>query len=324
MSLTVAANPWLYGTTSATLTSALIGGTNAITNGTSLGLDRSMVSILMDCKAVLDPVGTVLTSWTLSSNPCNASGTWLGVACANTYTGTGAARVILGGVLTLSLSGRGLAGQLCPQLRELRTATTIDLSANALTGSIPSSWCALHVTSRVLARRQTRWPIPGGFLRAEILTARLLACCLAPSRRGTSVPWVSSGAPTFGFDNATSILLQQNSINGTIPASLGLITNGRASVVLRLTDNQITGTVPVSLASFGSVGLAYNPMLFGPLPWNVSVFAETMTVLGVSASRYVYATGCGIFLTWEHVPGATPCCVLPASSALTEGIARPP
>jgi hypothetical protein len=45
-----------------------------------------------------------------------------------------------GGVSQLLLNGRGLNGTLACGLSQLSTATTIDLSGNALTGYIPSSF----------------------------------------------------------------------------------------------------------------------------------------------------------------------------------------
>lgn len=147
MIMTIAANPNVFGllpTTNA-LTSVYLSAaaTTAVTYGTSLGLDRSLWSILMDCKSQLDPSGTVLSSWTSNGNPCLASGTtWLGITCANVYSGRGAARVVQGGAATVALGGRNLQGQLCLQMRELRTITSFDISNNPMSGSIPSQWRA--------------------------------------------------------------------------------------------------------------------------------------------------------------------------------------
>ena len=47
---------------------------------------------------------------------------------------------LTGGISCLCASGLGLSGSLPAQLRELRTATNIMLSRNALVGSLPASW----------------------------------------------------------------------------------------------------------------------------------------------------------------------------------------
>jgi hypothetical protein len=48
----------------------------------------------------------------------------------------------VGGIAALWLSALALKGTLALELRELRTATSIVLSRNALTGSLPVCWCA--------------------------------------------------------------------------------------------------------------------------------------------------------------------------------------
>jgi hypothetical protein len=144
--------------------------------GTSIGLDRPLASILLDIKAALDPSGAVLSSWNASHlQPCRpwsyntgaasqnaaspvAGKAWkyISVDTANEYcqdmhapnylvyvsasaTFTNTARA--GGIAGLWLSGLSLNGTLPAALQDLRTASLITLSRNALTGSIPSAWC---------------------------------------------------------------------------------------------------------------------------------------------------------------------------------------
>jgi hypothetical protein len=144
--------------------------------GTSIGLDRPLVQILLDIKAALDPSGAVLSSWNASHLQCCRPWTYDGTnagqnaaspvagkswryisgASANEYcqdmqapnffmstspstTVTNTARA--GGIAGLWLSGLGLNGTLPAQLQELRTASQISLARNSITGSIPSSWC---------------------------------------------------------------------------------------------------------------------------------------------------------------------------------------
>jgi hypothetical protein len=60
----------------------------------------------------------------------------------------------VGGIAALFLSSLGLKGTLALELRELRTATSIVLSRNALSGSLPACWCVrvlcTHVTALLL------------------------------------------------------------------------------------------------------------------------------------------------------------------------------
>jgi hypothetical protein len=128
--------------------------------GTSLGLDRPLVTILRDIQAALDPTGAALRTWGaahwqpcppwLSSNGAYISQnsstpgygrSWLGVACGEWDGLPMSATSQLGGA-GLALLGAGLTGTVPVQLRELRTAATIALTRNLLTGSLPAAWYA--------------------------------------------------------------------------------------------------------------------------------------------------------------------------------------
>lgn len=102
---------------------------------TSIGLNRSMLSILRDVQAALDPTGVSLAaSWGASelqpcppwlNNPANYNypnqsvstpgygGSWTGVTCSEWDTTTAAATsTLLGGVQALQLTRLGLNGSL--------------------------------------------------------------------------------------------------------------------------------------------------------------------------------------------------------------------
>jgi hypothetical protein len=153
--------------------------------GTSIGLDRPLVSILLDIKAAVDPSGSVLSAWNASQlQPCRPwvsqttlpvqsssspvyGRSWAYVSAAGaeycqdwqaglfyvytspTVFATNTAPV--GGIAALWLSGLALNGTLPAQLQELRTASAISLSRNLLSGTLPSEWCACV---RVWAVRQ--------------------------------------------------------------------------------------------------------------------------------------------------------------------------
>ncbi len=132
--------------------------------GTSIGLDRPMVSILRDVQAALDPSNTsaLRTSWgTWHQQPCppftvtgggaglpqrtNSSTygrSWMGVTCQE-WDRSNTALSIFGAVGGVTLTGFNLTGTLPVQLRELRQATAITVSRNAISGTIPPCWCVI-------------------------------------------------------------------------------------------------------------------------------------------------------------------------------------
>ena len=80
---------------------------------------------LLSFKDSLSNGGTILSSWQEGTNECQ---TWQGVGCSNNV------------VTSLSLIGVGLQGQISAELANLAGLQKIDLSNNALSGSIPNSF----------------------------------------------------------------------------------------------------------------------------------------------------------------------------------------
>jgi hypothetical protein len=68
------------------------------------------------------------------------------------------------------------------------------------------------------------------------------------------------------------------------------------SLSLFVFENNITGTVPAAYANFSTVGLAFNPRLYGPLPTGMKLyggFATNGAWSTVSGSVvYLYGTRC--------------------------------
>ncbi len=138
---------------------------SGILYGTSIGLDRPLVDILRDVQAALDPSNTsaLAASWgsthlqactpykssnaPLTTYPGQAvtqpgyGRSWLGVTCQDGpgFIVTAAA---VGAASNVVLFNMSLRGTLPVQLRELKTASTISVSLNALSGTMPSCWCA--------------------------------------------------------------------------------------------------------------------------------------------------------------------------------------
>ena len=242
-------------------------GTGCMT-GTSLGLDRPMNAILRDAVAALDPSGALLPSWRRGWQPCapytgpaqNTSSvmygqSWAGVG-VNCHDGTfsaGAwqscssiASYAGAGVQQLLLDGLGLNGTLPLQLRELRTVTTVSLTNNALTGSIPAAWCARRRRAACCARR-----------------AEAAACCACLRHRGLPMSWALFPNNTVGFAAMSMLDLNRNALSGSLPPELVNVTSLRQ---LAVWDNNLTSTVPSAYTSLSWIALAYNPALYGAWP----------------------------------------------------------
>ena len=125
--------------------------------GTSLGLDSPLYAVLQGAAAALDPSGAWLPGWRTGVQPCppysgqnsttsaGYGSSWTGVTCQDGAAGVGCTTTsasAVGGVKALIVEGRSLNGTLPITLRELRTVTSLSVANNALTGSIPASWCA--------------------------------------------------------------------------------------------------------------------------------------------------------------------------------------
>ena len=274
--------------------------------GTSIGLDRDLVSILVDLATALDPRNSTLRSWTNSTlrQPCPpytgqrssqpGYGRWLaglfkpttvGAATGTSYctdvgvtpiapfvfstatsidslsnptgsssspgTALAANSALVGGISCLCASGLGLSGTVPTQLRELRTATVILLTRNALTGSLPADW-------------------------------------------GQNVTWNNSATPSPGFDSTLLLDLGQNALSSTLPASVGSL---GSSLGLGLFDNSFSGTVPSSYTSLKWVSLSYNGALVGTLPANLTstkLFAWAAYYAGYYSWYYVYTAGASV------------------------------
>jgi hypothetical protein len=185
--------------------------------GTSIGLDRPLVSILLDIKAAVDPSGAVLSAWSASQlQPCRPwqsgiasyQGQWSGspvygsgwryvstltsVAGSAEYcqdvgsspntspTTTAANAALAGGVAALWLQGLGLNGTLPCALGQLRTATTVSLASNGLRGFLPPALVGMSAVTAVnLQLNQLGGSIPAEF--GACACAARPVCALATS-----------------------------------------------------------------------------------------------------------------------------------------------
>lgn len=92
---------------------------------TSTTTTATTLSLLMAIKSSLDPRGLILSSWSPNAtDPCNAS--FEGIAC-NEH----------GEVVNITLQGRGLSGQIPPEIGHLKSLLGLYLHFNRLHGVVP-------------------------------------------------------------------------------------------------------------------------------------------------------------------------------------------
>lgn len=85
----------------------------------------STLSVLLTIKASLDPTNLILSSWSPNAiNYCN--GSFEGIACNE-----------LGQVVNISLQGKGLHGQIPPEIGQLKGLSGLYLHFNKLHGVVP-------------------------------------------------------------------------------------------------------------------------------------------------------------------------------------------
>lgn len=148
----------------------------------------------------------------------------------------------------------------------------------------------------------------------------------------------------------TWISFYQNLITGTLPLLIGNMPRGSA-VFLRITDNLFTGerwgvkllhgtqparcqlltdsfclpahpaadrsgTVPVSLANIGNVALSYNSLLFGTLPWNVTISPDFLFIGGGWGNRFLTGTSIGLDRPMASILGDVRAAVNPDGATL--------
>jgi len=148
------------------------------------------------------------TGWLQGCDPCTGNGgnPWFGLSCAN------------GRVTQVNLSANQLNGSIPTSLSALTNLQYLELAGNQLGGSIPASLSALTNLQQLnLAGNQLNGMIPA-----------------------------SLGALT----NLQRLSLNINQLSGSIPASLSALTNLTG---LYLNSNQLSGCFPASLTALCSV-----------------------------------------------------------------------
>ncbi|CAI5517370.1 unnamed protein product, partial [Closterium sp. Naga37s-1] len=185
-------------------------------------------------KSVLDPAGSVLTTWTNQQDPCSPA-PFLGVRCDASNN-----------VVAVDLANRSLGGQVPEQLVQLYGVTTVNLQGNALTGSLPSSLNSLaNLQALLLSSNQLAGPLP------ELSSlSQLTMLDLSHNQLQGSIPdWLSD------LSQLKYLELNSNRFKGSLPESLSQLTTLRD---LHVDGNKLTGKVSPSLAFLSATGASFN------------------------------------------------------------------
>lgn len=198
------------------------------------------------------------TGWLVNTSVCS----WFGITCDGGNST----------VTEIDLSNNNLIGSLPEAIANLPNLTVFDASNNQLTGSIPNAFGSLASFVELnLADNNLSSGIPVSLTNSSTLTSVIL-----------SDNPLGSGIPTeFGTGNIHNSLevleLDNNSLTGAIPSSLGSISN---LTILSLSNNSLNGTIPSSLGNLPNIeeiDLSFN-QLTGEIPASFGNL-DTVTIL---------------------------------------------
>ena len=202
-------------------------------------------------------------SWSGGMDCCS----WSGVTCD-------ASRQLIVG---LSLSNRSLRGSLPAALVLLHNLRSIDLSHNALTGTLPMDWNASSLLILSFNHNSFSGQLPSAWGPAM---PALQAVDISYNQLTGTVP-----SDWRHWTRLKSLVLSNNQLAGSLPAEYSSWTQLR---LLDLTYNQFSGTLPSAWAAWSSMGYMSlsNNRLGGTLPpeWgNMSI----VQFLGAESNRIV-------------------------------------
>ncbi|XP_057983206.1 probable inactive receptor kinase At1g27190 [Malania oleifera] len=166
-----------------------------------------------------DPQGR-LSSWSFSNRSIGFICKFVGVSCWNDQENR---------LINLELQDMQLQGSIPDSLRHCHTLQTLDLSGNALSGSIPSQICGWlpYLVTLDLSDNDLTGPIPSDLVKCSYLNKLILA---------------------------------NNQLSGTIPYQFSSLSRLKTFSVA---NNQLTGTIPSFLNQFDAGGFVGNNGLCG-------------------------------------------------------------
>ncbi|CAL8471905.1 g11447 [Coccomyxa elongata] len=223
-----------------------------------------------------------LASWQ-GSNPC--TGTWVGIGCTLV---NGAQRVT-----SLNLNGMGLNGTLPDSLIQLTTLQIMNLSSNAIGGSLPSNWGWNNVFTQLqvitLDDNKLSGSLPSSYSNPNAFKS-LIVLNMDRNNLSGSLPasWGSPGA----LPALRVLAAKSNSLEGALPAAWGNSSTALPSLtILSLDANKLSGPLPPSWAtgwpSLSLLTLTDNS-LDGTLPteWGGAKAFPKLTIMALNSNNF--------------------------------------
>lgn len=183
--------------------------------------------------------------WNTATDPCG----WYGITCLGgsltslKLPGNGLSGGLPPSIANLTklqnlvLSGNSLSGVLPPTIGSMPSLIELDLTGNVLSGPIPASIAGPRMTTLSLSRNRLTGSIP-----VELGSApRLNYLYLNGNELTGTIP-----AALASLSSAYYIYLNSNNLSGSIPVQLGTM---QSLARLDLHDNQLSGSIPTSLAT---------------------------------------------------------------------------
>ncbi|KAF6153382.1 hypothetical protein GIB67_003572 [Kingdonia uniflora] len=209
---------------------------------TSQNFGNMETEALLKWKAsLLNHSPSLLPTWTISNcssnfNKTTSPCTWFGISCNNA-----------GNVVELNVSSLGLQGTLLNfKFSSFPNLTTLDLSSNALFGTIPAHIANLsQITSLIFSNNTLSGEIPW-----EIgLLTNLVYLVIDQNRLYGSIPSTVGNLTKLHY-----LDLWDNQLNGFIPPEIG---NLKSLVELEISSNNLSGTIPASLGNLSDLATLY-------------------------------------------------------------------
>ena len=226
-----------------------------------------------DLKALLDfrqgipsdPYGA-MSNWTMNSHFCR----WNGITCTWTRRQWR--------VLSLTLTGKGLSGQISSSLGNLTFLNYVDLSDNNFFGPLPLLGGLHQLQNLYLYSNNLSGNIPDAFTNCSNLIDLDIS----------SNSLVGSISPKFGLlSNLVSVSLADNQLEGSIPSELGQLRNNLEYLILG--GNRISGEIPASifsLSSLTSLSLDNNMLDKASLPPNIGELLPNLVQLTLQNNSF--------------------------------------
>ncbi len=214
-------------------------------------------------------------SWTHNTNWLSGSeaGTWYGVSISHSH------------VTTINLTSNNLSGTIPSSIGNFDSLLYLQLDSNKLTGPIPSTIGNLSKLVYLTARdNQLNGPLPTTFAGMDSLQRLALyqnqISGSIPSQLASlsNLTYLDMSGNSFtgiippelgNLSKVTYFDLNSNQLTGSIPPALGNLSN---DIYFNLEDNQLTGSIPSELGNLGNLQILSldNNALTGSIPATLS------------------------------------------------------